>query len=336
MNRDACGSNRGNVRPACVTGSTGSSARADESGLPVPRAIQRMKFRAMAFVRASAARLKASRTFDFFVALARATGRTARLPVAHIRGIAVVALACLFLSTVANAANAPTPPPPKEPAGTEMPAESGHALPQVKITVLRGTEHSDVEIELFEDDAPNTVANFIELCEKKFYDGLKFHDVIAGRWVQTGDPTGTGRGGPNYRFAHEINAEALGLDKIGVKEFAAKYKQTAPAGAEDMTLKELYEKQGFHFVPNLHSHPVVKGSVAMAYRVADTNGSQFIIALTDCPWLNGKQTVFGRVTSGFDALKLIQKGDVVEKIEILYKRDHPYHVKTLEEGKAER
>lgn len=253
-----------------------------------------------------------------------------------LNGFAACALACGFAMLLVYTANASDAAAPKEPTSSEMPVDSGHALPQVKLTVLRGTEHSDVEIELFEDDAPNTVANFIELCEKHFFDGLKFHDVIAGRWVQTGDPTGTGRGGPSYKFAHEVNAEALGLDKLTVKEFAAKYKQPVPAGAEGLTLKELYEKQGFHFVPNLHSHPVVKGSVAMAYRVADTNGSQFFIALTDCPWLNGKHTVFGRVTSGLDALKLIQKGDVVEKVEILYKRDHPYHVKTMEEGKAER
>ena len=225
----------------------------------------------------------------------------------------------IMLSAHAGAPSEPIAPVPSQ------------ALPKVKLT----TPHGGVEIELYEDDAPNTVANFIELCEKHFFDGLKFHDVINGRWVQTGDPTGTGRGGPSYKFANEINAESLGLDKIMVKDFAVKYKQPVPPGAGGMTLKDLYEKQGFHFVPGLNSHPVVQGSVAMAYRTPDSNGSQFFIALSDCPWLNGKHTVFGRVLTGLESLKLIQKGDLVDKVEVLYKRDHPYRVKSLDEGKAE-
>jgi cyclophilin family peptidyl-prolyl cis-trans isomerase len=246
------------------------------------------------------------------------------------RGAAL--LAVLFVFAVARAGEPPTPLPAPAPEPEVLgtaPATSA-PLPRVKLT----TSHGDLEIELYEDDAPNTVANFIELCEKHFFDGLKFHDVINNRWVQTGDPTGTGRGGPSYKFAHEVNAESLGLDKIVVKDFVVLYKIKAQPGTEQLTLKDLYEKQGFHFVPNLKSHPVVKGAVAMAYRVADTNGSQFFIALNDCPWLDGKHTVFGHVTSGLEILKLVQKGDIVEKIEILYKRDHPYHVKTLE-GKAE-
>ena len=203
-------------------------------------------------------------------------------------------------------------PPAKETAEPTAPA-AGAALPKVRMS----TSHGDIDIELYEDDAPNTVANFIELCEKHFFDGLKFHDVINNRWVQTGDPTGTGRGGPSYKFAHEVNAESLGLDKIMVKDFVVRYKMTPPAGTEQLTLKDLYEKQGFHFVSNLKSHPVEKGAVAMAYRTPDSNGSQFFIALNDCPWLDGKHTVFGHVTGGLEILKLVQKGDIVDKIEII-------------------
>lgn len=73
-------------------------------------------------------------------------------------------------------------------------------LPRVRFTTNRG----DIEIELLENDAPNTVANFIELVLKKFYDGLKFHRVIPEFMAQGGDPQGNGSGGPGYRFKDEL------------------------------------------------------------------------------------------------------------------------------------
>jgi len=68
------------------------------------------------------------------------------------------------------------------------------------------TEHGDILIELYPDSAPNTVANFKALAGKGFYDGLKFHRVIAGFMAQGGDPEGTGRGGPGYKVKAEFNA----------------------------------------------------------------------------------------------------------------------------------
>jgi cyclophilin family peptidyl-prolyl cis-trans isomerase len=73
-------------------------------------------------------------------------------------------------------------------------ATSAEPLPQVLLKTSKG----DVLIELYEDEAPNTVANFISLVEKKYYDGLKFHRVIDRFMAQGGDPTGTGSGGPGY------------------------------------------------------------------------------------------------------------------------------------------
>jgi peptidylprolyl isomerase len=58
--------------------------------------------------------------------------------------------------------------------------------------------------ELYAKDAPNTVNNFVFLAREGFYDGVPFHRIIAGFMVQTGDPTGTGRGGPGYRFSDEL------------------------------------------------------------------------------------------------------------------------------------
>src|SRR5438270_6476867 len=62
-------------------------------------------------------------------------------------------------------------------------------------------------IELFEQQTPNTVGNFVKLAEKNFYDGVIFHRVIDGFMIQGGDPTGTGRGGPGYTFADEIDPQ---------------------------------------------------------------------------------------------------------------------------------
>jgi cyclophilin family peptidyl-prolyl cis-trans isomerase len=69
--------------------------------------------------------------------------------------------------------------------------------------VLLRTTKGDVVIELFEDEAPNTVANFISLVERHFYNGLKFHRVIDGFMAQGGDPKGDGTGGPGYNIACE-------------------------------------------------------------------------------------------------------------------------------------
>ncbi|HKD37286.1 MAG TPA: peptidylprolyl isomerase, partial [Pirellulales bacterium] len=80
-------------------------------------------------------------------------------------------------------------------------------LPRVKLTVgdAQGNVKGDIVVELFENEAPNTVANFLSLAGKKFYDGTKFHRVITGFMAQGGDPEGTGMGGPGYRIADECN-----------------------------------------------------------------------------------------------------------------------------------
>ena len=75
-------------------------------------------------------------------------------------------------------------------------------LPRVKLS----TEKGDILIDLFEDDAPNTVANFVELAEKGFYDGLTFHRIIKDFMIQGGCPQGTGTGGPGYKFADETES----------------------------------------------------------------------------------------------------------------------------------
>ena len=67
------------------------------------------------------------------------------------------------------------------------------------------TNKGTIEIELYPDEAPKTVANFVELAQKGFYDGVIFHRVIEDFMIQGGDPTGTGSGGPGYQFEDEAN-----------------------------------------------------------------------------------------------------------------------------------
>ena len=81
------------------------------------------------------------------------------------------------------------------------------------------TNHGTFEIELFEDKAPITVKNFIDLAEKGFYDGLIFHRVIDGFMIQGGDPNGTGTGGPGYVIPDEFHKE-LKHDSEGVLSMA--------------------------------------------------------------------------------------------------------------------
>jgi peptidyl-prolyl cis-trans isomerase A (cyclophilin A) len=130
-------------------------------------------------------------------------------------------------------------------------------------------------VELFEKDAPKTVANFVgltngtkewtdpktsEKVKKPYFNGLTFHRVIANFMIQGGDPLGTGTGGPGYTFADEFQSGRK-LEKAGI--------------------------------------------LAMANRGPNTNGGQFFITLAPTPWLNGKHTVFGEVVEGMDVIEKI-------------------------------
>ena len=125
------------------------------------------------------------------------------------------------------------------------------------------TTEGAIELELFAEDAPKTVANFVKLAQDGFYEGVIFHRVIPDFMIQGGDPTGTGTGGPGYQFEDEFN-----------------------------------------------EHPVERGALAMANAGPNTNGSQFFIVTAEAaPWLDGKHTVFGRVTSGMDVVDRISQAE---------------------------
>ncbi len=163
-----------------------------------------------------------------------------------------------------------------------------HSDPKRKVlirvpTATLHTNHGDIVINLFNDQAPKTVANFVGLAEGtkeyadpetgrtttgKFYDGLVFHRVIDGFMIQGGDPLGTGTGGPGYSFADEFHPE-LQFNK-----------------------------------PYL---------LAMANAGPGTNGSQFFITVGPTPHLNRKHTIFGEVADQasrdtVDAISAVRTG----------------------------
>ncbi len=91
--------------------------------------------------------------------------------------------------------------------------------PAKKYTATVSTDKGDMVIELFADKTPKTVNNFVFLAREGFYDNITFHRVISDFMAQGGDPTGTGRGGPGYRFADEFHPE-LKHDKPGILSMA--------------------------------------------------------------------------------------------------------------------
>jgi len=123
-----------------------------------------------------------------------------------------------IFETPSLAVSEPTATPIQEavsPATTSLIKKN--TMPVVKIQTNKG----DISIELFKDDAPKTVENFLALAKKGFYDGVIFHRVISGFMIQGGDPTGTGSGGPDYQFADELNPETPSYQRGYVRGMVA-------------------------------------------------------------------------------------------------------------------
>ena len=139
------------------------------------------------------------------------------------------------------------------------------------------TAKGRIQVELFADEVPNTVANFEKLANAGFYDGTTFHRVISNFMIQGGDPnskTGQGRvgtGGPGYTIKCETQR-------------------------------------------NTHKH--VAGTLSMAHAGKDTGGSQFFICHSPQPHLDGVHTVFGQVTTGMDVVAKIAQSDEVKSIRV--------------------
>lgn len=133
------------------------------------------------------------------------------------------------------------------------------------------TTRGNIELDLYAQYAPKTVNNFVFLAREGFYDGIIFHRVISNFMIQCGDPTGTGRGGPGYRFEDEFKGNPL-------------------------------------------THET--GSLSMANAGPNTNGSQFFITHAPQPHLDGRHTVFGKVTGGQDVVDAIRQGDKMIKVTV--------------------
>ncbi len=150
-------------------------------------------------------------------------------------------------------------------------------------TAVIKTNKGEIRAELYRDITPGTVENFITLAKKGFYDGIKFHRVIADFMIQTGCPDGKGTGGPGYTFDCEISSQLK--HERGVLSMAHTGQcQHARDGAK-------------------------KGGKC-------TNGSQFFITHRATDHLDGVHTVFGKVLSGMEVVDSIAKGDHMVTIEI--------------------
>ncbi|XP_064118345.1 peptidyl-prolyl cis-trans isomerase-like 3 isoform X1 [Macrobrachium nipponense] len=133
------------------------------------------------------------------------------------------------------------------------------------MSVTLHTDVGDLKIELFCEQCPKSCENFLALCSSNYYDGCLFHRNIKGFMIQTGDPTGTGKGGQSI-WGHKY---------------------------EDEVRDDLKHN--------------VRGTVSMANRGPNTNGSQFFITYSPQPHLDLKYTVFGKVIDGLEVLDELEK-----------------------------
>ena len=143
--------------------------------------------------------------------------------------------------------------------GCSLGAQAEGEYPIATIEMANGDV---MKLELYPDVAPNTVANFIELANSGFYDGLIFHRVIPGFMIQGGDPTGTGLGGPGYTIKGEFSANGFENDLSHERGVISMARSQAP----------------------------------------DSAGSQFFIMHADYPPLDGQYAAFGRVIEGIEAV----------------------------------
>lgn len=186
----------------------------------------------------------------------------------------------------------------------------------VNYSAIIKTDFGNITIDLFEKDTPVTVNSFVFLSKDKFYDGLNFHRVVKNFVIQGGDPKGDGTGGPGYKFIDEIDADALGLNTVKVGDepyLRSLYPSSIISQNKDLSLKEFYEKSlGYSYTTGFGSAKFAPYVIAMANSGPGTNGSQFFITVGSFSgeYLNGKHTVFGRVTDGFDVVDSIEDVNV--------------------------
>jgi peptidyl-prolyl cis-trans isomerase B (cyclophilin B) len=159
-------------------------------------------------------------------------------------------------------------------AGSRLWAKGADSGTRAIIKLAKGGE---IVIKFYPQDAPLSVANFIKLAKKGFYNGLTFHRVVPGFVAQGGDPNGDGSGGPGYTVKGEFSENGVDNPQKHVKGAVAMARTNDP----------------------------------------DSAGSQFYICLDDQPALDGKYAVFGQVVKGMEYVEGIQVGDKMEKVAIV-------------------
>lgn len=158
-------------------------------------------------------------------------------------------------------------------------------MTRVKMVTTKG----DINLNLFDSEAPLTVSSFLFLAKKGYYDGIVFHRVIENFMIQGGDPLGNGTGGPKA---------------VGVNSFPFQGKDISYPFADEFQSGKVFNKPGI---------------LAMANAGPRTNGSQFFITHVPTPHLNNKHTIFGEVLGPTDqnVVDAITKGDKIKTIEII-------------------
>jgi peptidyl-prolyl cis-trans isomerase B (cyclophilin B) len=156
-----------------------------------------------------------------------------------------------------------------------------------KVTII--TNKGEINLNLFDDDAPMTVASFLFLIKQNFYNEIVFHRVINDFMIQVGCPLGRGTGGPR--------------DK-GIKTFPFQGQQINYPFSDEFQSGRKFDKSGI---------------LAMANAGPNTNGSQLFITHVPTPWLTNKHTIFGEVVSASDqnVVNSIVQGDKILEIKIV-------------------
>ncbi len=153
------------------------------------------------------------------------------------------------------------------------------------------TNKGNIKLELYANDTPRTVENFMKLANESFYNGTKFHRVIPEFMIQGGDPISRGIFEKDFVYDSKDNPNNLPVAGTG--------------------------GPGYSFEDEINSHKVEVGSLAMANSGPNTNGSQFfIVTEKPQPHLDGKHTVFGKVIEGMDIVRSIEQGDMMERVYI--------------------
>lgn len=223
--------------------------------------------------------------------------------------------ACTTNDATSDTAESATPAePPAVSEITEALRSPGDSLPILSgpATVEMQVNGGRVVIELDGENAPITAGNFVDLVQRDFYDGILFHRVVKSPEpfvVQGGDPQTKDPSIPESLWGTGgfVDPETQQPRDIPL--------EIKPAGAEEPVYSRTFEALRVQNPPELRH---TRGAVAMARsQLPDSASSQFYIALSDLPFLDGSYAVFGYVTEGMDIVDGIEMGDVIESIGVV-------------------